>query len=34
MGDVRITAGPYEFVARWEREKSPATCEAFEALLP
>ncbi len=34
MGDVRIVAGPYEFLARWEREKSPKTCEAFEALLP
>ena len=34
MGDVRITAGPFEFMARWEREKSPETCEAFEKLLP
>jgi hypothetical protein len=34
LGDVRITAGPYEFVARWEGEKSPETCEAFERLLP
>ncbi len=34
MSDVRITAGPYEFLARWEREKSPKTCEAFEKLLP
>ena len=34
MGDVRITAGPHEFVARWESEKSPETCEAFERLLP
>ena len=34
MGDVRITAGPFEFIARWEREKSPETCEAFEKLLP
>jgi hypothetical protein len=29
MADVRITAGPYEFRARWEREKSPKSCEAF-----
>jgi Protein of unknown function (DUF3830) len=34
VGDVRITAGPFEFKARWEREKSPETCEAFEKLLP
>ncbi len=34
MSDVRITAGPYEFEARWERGNSPKTCEAFEALLP
>ena len=34
MTDVRITAGPFEFLARWEREKSPETCEAFEKLLP
>jgi hypothetical protein len=34
LSDVKITAGPYEFLARWEREKSPKTCEAFEALLP
>jgi hypothetical protein len=34
LGDVRITAGPYEFLARWERERSTETCEAFERLLP
>lgn len=34
MPDLRITAGPYEFLARWERGKSPKTCEAFEGLLP
>jgi hypothetical protein len=34
LGDVRITAGPYELFARWEREKCPDTCEAFERLLP
>jgi hypothetical protein len=34
VADVRITAGPYEFQARWEREKSPGSCEAFEGLLP
>ena len=34
MSDVRITAGPYEFLARWERERCPRTVEAFERLLP
>ena len=34
MSDVKITAGPFEFSARFEREKSPKTCEAFEKLLP
>jgi hypothetical protein len=34
MADVRITAGPYEFKARWERGKSPKSGEAFEGLLP
>jgi hypothetical protein len=34
LGDVRITAGPYEFLARWERERSTETCETFERLLP
>ncbi len=34
MSDVRITAGPFEFLARFEREKSPKTCEAFERVLP
>ena len=34
MSDVRITAGAFEFRARWEREDAPKTCEAFERLLP
>ena len=34
MSDLRITAGPYDFVARWEREAAPKTCEFFEGLLP
>jgi hypothetical protein len=34
MSDMKITAGPFEFSARFEREKSPKTCEAFERLLP
>ena len=34
MSDLTITAGPFAFEARWEREDAPKTCEAFEALLP
>ena len=34
MGDVKITAGPYEFLARWERGRCPRTVGAFERLLP
>ncbi len=34
MKDIKIIAGPYEFGARWEREKSPKSCEVFERLLP
>lgn len=34
MSDLKITAGPFEFGARWEREKSPKSCAAFEKLLP
>ncbi len=31
---VRITAGPFVFVARMETEKAPATCAMFAGLLP
>jgi hypothetical protein len=34
MTDLKITAGAFEFGARWEREDAPQTCAAFEALLP
>ena len=34
INDVKITVGPFEFMAHWEREKSPKTCEAFARLLP
>jgi hypothetical protein len=34
VSDVKITAGPFEFLAKWEREKAPKTCEAFEKALP
>ena len=31
---LKITAGPHEFRARWERDAAPRTCAAFEARLP
>ena len=34
MDDVRITAGPYEFVARFEDAAAPLTCAKFRTLLP
>lgn len=34
MADIRITAGPYVFVARFERAAAPKTCAWFERLLP
>jgi hypothetical protein len=34
MTMLRITAGPYQFTARMERELAPQTCAAFERLLP
>ena len=34
MSDVRITAGPYSFVARFERAAAPQSCARFETLLP
>ena len=34
MTDIRITAGPYAFVARFERALAPRTCERFVAMLP
>jgi len=34
MTDVRITAGPYEFTARWQEARAPRTVAAFRALLP
>jgi len=34
MSDLRITAGPFAFLARFERAKSPQTCARFEAVLP
>ena len=34
MTDLRITAGPFAFLARWEPEAAPQTCARFAALLP
>lgn len=34
MDKLRIIAGPYTFVARFEREAAPRTCAAFERVLP
>ena len=34
MGDVRITAGPYSFVARFEAAAARKTVAAFRAMLP
>ena len=34
MADLRVSAGPYVFEARFERELAPKTCAAFEAAMP
>ncbi len=34
MSDLRITAGPFTFLARLERGLAPQTCARFETLLP
>jgi len=34
MTNLKITAGPYEFDARLERERAPLTCAAFAKSLP
>lgn len=34
MTDLRITVGPYTFLAQFERAVAPNTCERFAALLP
>ena len=34
MSELRITAGPLEFGARFEREAAPRTCAYFEERLP
>ncbi len=34
MSMLRITAGPFEFTARFEEADAPQTCAAFRRLLP
>jgi hypothetical protein len=34
LSDIRITAGPYVFAARLERETAPKTCAWFAGVLP
>ena len=34
MSDVLITAGPYQFTARFEDALAPKTCAKFRSLLP
>ena len=34
MTDLRLTAGPFAFLARLERAAAPRTCERFAAMLP
>lgn len=34
MRKMRITVGPFSFVARMEKEAAPATCAAFRTMLP
>ena len=34
MNELRITAGPFSFLARFERDAAPQTCARFVAMLP
>jgi uncharacterized protein DUF3830 len=34
MNDLRVTAGPFTFLGRFETAKAPRTCAAFRQLLP
>jgi uncharacterized protein DUF3830 len=34
MSDIRITAGPYVFLARYEPTAAPKTCAWFRSVLP
>jgi hypothetical protein len=34
VADVRISAGPFAFTARFERPMAPRTCDKFASMLP
>ena len=34
MTKLRITAGPFTFIARMEEERAPETCRVFKSFLP
>jgi uncharacterized protein DUF3830 len=34
VADIRITAGPFSFTARFERAAAPLTCAKFASMLP
>lgn len=34
MSDIRITAGPHVFTARFDRQAAPKTCAWFRSVLP
>src|SRR5262245_20358368 len=34
MAEIRVTAGPFAFTARFERAKAPLTCARFASMLP
>lgn len=34
MDELRVTVGPFAYIARLERDAAPRTCAAFERLLP
>lgn len=34
MADIRIMAGPFTFLAQFERAAAPRSCERFAAMLP
>lgn len=34
MSDLKVIAGPFTFIARFERDAAPNTCARFESLLP
>ena len=34
MSDIRISAGPFTFLARFERTAAPKTCAWFQGVLP